>query len=68
MSTKYKKCRDVPTDILCHRLEFLSHAVTQGRVESEFTMRVPVENDRDADIVLAEAARRLREFSKNGSK
>ena len=40
------------------RLRELSHAVTQGReaVASEFTMRVPAEPKRDADLVLSTAA------------
>ncbi len=37
----------------------LAIAVSEGN-RSEFTMRVPVEFDRDADMVLEEASRRLR--------
>ncbi len=63
MSTKYKEAKEVPTESLCERLEQLSNAITKGKeqMEREFTMRVPAEVDRDADIVLSEAARRLRE-------
>ena len=62
MSTIYKKAADVPTSILINRLEALSDAVTQGpeAIKREFAMRIPVELDRDADVVLSEAARRLR--------
>lgn len=62
MSTKYKKSADVPTEVIIKRLEELSNAVTKGRaaVSGEFTMRIPAELDRDADIVLSEAAQRLR--------
>jgi len=62
MSTKYEYGRDVPLDVLCKRLDQLSDAVTEGqaRVACEFGMRVPAEVDYDADLVLAEAARRLR--------
>ena len=46
---------------LIRRLNELAHAVTQGRgaIDREFTMRVPVEHDRDADMVLSRAAREL---------
>lgn len=62
MSSKYKTGKEVPTDILCDRLDELSDAITKGKdvVNREFTMRVPAERDRDADLVLAEAAKRLR--------
>lgn len=63
MSTKYREGREIPTDVLVDRLDELSKAVTQGPevVRREFTMRSPAELDRDADLVLDEAARRLRE-------
>ncbi len=53
-----------PSDVLCKRLDELSKAVTQGRetVGREFTMRVPAEPDRDADLVLSSAAERIREL------
>lgn len=62
MSTKYKTYDEVPTEALCERLEQLSEAASNGKaaIEREFTMRVPAELDRDADLVLGEAARRLR--------
>lgn len=61
MSTHYHKGQDVPTDVLANRLDELSGAVTKGRDGMhEFCMRIPAEVDRDADLVLAEAARRLR--------
>lgn len=50
---------DAPTTHpLSPRLRELSDAVTQGReaVAREFTMRVPAEPDRDADLVLSRAA------------
>ena len=61
MSNKYKNGRDVPSDVLCARLRQLSDAVTKGRdsICREFTMRVPAELDRDADLVLSEAAQRI---------
>lgn len=45
------------------RLDELADVVTQGReaVEREFTMRIPAEPYRDADLVLSTAARLLRE-------
>lgn len=68
MSRKYKKSEDVPNSELAKRLDELSDAVVarMNRNESlfdrEFTCRIPCELDRDADVVLAEAARRLREL------
>lgn len=64
MSTKYKNSSDVPTEVLCKRIDQIITAITAGdsgkSLLRECTMRVPAEVDRDADLVLAEAARRLR--------
>ena len=66
MSTAYKKSEEVPDDILANRLEQLSSAVVarmnmdMSKFLNEFTCRIPAELDRDADLVLSEAARRLR--------
>lgn len=65
MSTKYTSPKDVPNSELSQRLKQLSDAcISRLRGDSyifdrEFTCRIPVEVDRDADIVLAEAARRI---------
>jgi len=61
VSRVYKNSSDVPLDTLISRLNELSDAVVGGRKTQaqEFAMRVPAECDRDADIVLAEAAVRL---------
>lgn len=61
MSAKYRNSSDVPTAAIVNRLNELSDAITGGSesMNGEFTMRVPAECDRDADLVLAEAARRL---------
>ena len=61
MSTQYKSAKEVPTEALIARLNELADYVTKGAdsVRREFTMRVPAEHDRDADLVLSEAARRL---------
>ena len=53
-------------DLLVTRLRELATAVTEGQqaVAREFTMRVPAEPNRDADLVLSAAAdeiERLRE-------
>ena len=63
VSETYKKTEEVPTCVLCERLEVLSTAVTKGRdgIEKEFDMRVPAAVDRDADLVLSEASKRLTE-------
>lgn len=64
MSTNYKHNDRVPSETLCTRLDELAHAVTLGHdaVTREFSMRIPAELDHDADIVLSEAARRIREL------
>ncbi|MBK8191442.1 MAG: hypothetical protein IPK79_13470 [Vampirovibrionales bacterium] len=61
MSIKYNKPEDVPSAALCERLNALSDAVARGKeaIADEFTKRIPAEVDRDADIVLAESARRI---------
>lgn len=61
MSTKYQSTKEVPTETLIARLNELSDAIVGGREsqEREFTMRIPAECDRDADLVLAEVARRM---------
>lgn len=58
MSTKYKEPKEVPTTVLIERLKELADAIAKGN-RDELTMRIPAEVDRDADIVLAEAANRL---------
>ena len=62
MTQKYEKSSEVPSYVIADRLYALALAITEGRdaVAREFTMRVPAELDRDADVVLAEAAHRLR--------
>ena len=63
MTTEYNKPADVPTSTILSRVEQLSDAVTKGKEGShEFTMRVPAECDRDADLVLSELVRRYREL------
>jgi hypothetical protein len=64
MSTKYKDGDTVPTAVLANRLKELSDVVAQGpdAVRREFVMRVPAERDRDADLVLSDASRRLMEL------
>ena len=55
----------VPTEVLAARLKELSNALTtQGKdaIALEFTMRVPAEMDRDADLVMRAAANRLLEL------
>lgn len=69
MSTQYKKPSEVPTDTLIIRVENLADAVTKGESgKDEFTMRIPAECDRDADIVLTEFARRFKELEKQLAK
>lgn len=61
MSTKYADPKLVPTSVLIERLKELAEAIAKGD-KGELTMRIPAEVDRDADIVLAEAAKRLEYF------
>lgn len=62
MSTQYEKYEGVPTEVLCNRVRELVNLITNGEVKhNEFTMRIPVELDRDADVVLSELVRRLNE-------
>jgi hypothetical protein len=65
MSNKYKKPEDVPTHVICDRLEELSNSVTKGRdsINREFVMTVPAQLDHDADLILSIAAKRLRDLS-----
>lgn len=58
MSTRYEEPKLVPTSVLIERLNELADAIAKGN-RDELTMRIPAEVDRDADIVLAESARRL---------
>ena len=62
MSNYYKNIKEVPTSVLITRLKELSMAVSKHDI-NEFTMRIPAELDRDADIVLLEAADRLEYLS-----
>lgn len=64
MSTKFKSTRAVPLDKIIARLKELAEAITKGRAyqEREFTMRIPAECDRDADLVISEAATRLQQL------
>jgi len=66
MSHRYKLHDQIPNDVLATRLDELSNAITDGKEarDREFTMRIPAEPDRDADLVLAAAARRIREYAK----
>jgi len=60
MSNETKRVPVEPSNQkLADRLSALATAVTK-RDWSEFTMRIPADPKRDADLVLSEAARRLR--------
>jgi len=64
MSRKYDIGDRIPNEVLASRLDELSDALTKRGEDwqREFTMRIPAELDRDADLVMAEAAKRLREM------
>ncbi len=60
MSTYYRSFDQVPNSVIADRLNQLSEASKSvARHSNEFTMRIPAEVDRDADIVLAGTAIRL---------
>ena len=61
MSMKYKHGDHVPTEVLAKRLDELADVVGRPGEERdrELTRRIPAELDRDADLVLSEAATRL---------
>ena len=56
MSNKYSHGSEVPSDVLCKRLEELSNS-------KNIIMRIPAEVDYDADLVLSEAAIRIEKIS-----
>lgn len=64
MSNKYNSCSEIPSDVLCERLEQLATAVTMGgdAISREFIMRIPAERDRDADFVIREALKRVKQL------
>ena len=64
MSTKYKFSDEIPSSILVERLKVLSDACTKDRsvLLREFTMSIPAECDRDADLVLSSSAKRITEL------
>jgi hypothetical protein len=58
MSNIYKTAGDVPNEVLAKRLIELGHLVGEQNFR-DFTMSVPAELDRDADLVLSMAGHRL---------
>jgi hypothetical protein len=68
MSTRYKHRDRIPTEVLANRLDELADAVVArmkgdpSPMDREFTCRIPAELDRDPDLVLSQAADRLREY------
>lgn len=64
MSRKYKNSAEVPSEVLCNRLDKLSDAVTKGKenVNREFYMSIPAEVDNDADLVLCGASMRIKQL------
>lgn len=66
MSLKYKRSSEIPSDVLCLRLRELAKAVTSGQnsFERELSYRILAEPDRDADLVILEAAGRIEKLEK----
>jgi hypothetical protein len=50
---------DLASSVAAAGVKDLAEVCTRGGLPSEFSMRVPAELDRDADLVISEAARRL---------
>lgn len=68
MSNKYKTSAEVPTIALSARLRELSEIVSKPNIrDSELTMRIPAELDRDADLVLSGAAKRLEDLQQHNT-
>lgn len=67
MSNTYRDSRKVPTEVIADRLDELARSIIRkgGPDWSDFYMRIPAEADHDADIVLSEAARRLRAITQS---
>ena len=61
MSNKYKYGDRVPNNVLADRLDELADAVTKANLRP-FVMRIPAEMDYCPDLVMSEAANRLRDF------
>ena len=66
MDIKYKTPEEVPSSVLCARLDVLSDAVTKGknRIEREFYMSIPARLDKDADLVLSIASQRIKDLER----
>jgi len=64
MSRDFKHGDYVPSELLARRLDELCDAIGAGpdAMAREFTRRIPAELDRDADLVLMQAAERIREL------
>lgn len=63
MSRKYKHGDHVPNEVLAKRLDELVDVITKGgpdAVRREFVMRVSAELDHCPDLVMSQAAQRLR--------
>ncbi len=69
MSHKHRHGNRIPSEVLCKRLDVLSDAVTEGRkgINREFYMSIPAQRDIDADLILSDAADRIREFEKENA-
>lgn len=64
MSTKYRESKAIPNDVLADRLDEMKELVIAGDA-GRITMRIPCELDHDGDVVMGEAARRLRAIPDN---
>jgi hypothetical protein len=66
MSSKYKDGDVIPTEVLCERVKELIRLIMSGEVRHpDFTMRVPAELDRDADLVLHAIVERIEQLEQH---
>lgn len=70
MSRQYGTDDFIPHEVIANRLDELAEAVTKRGEERdrELTRRIPAQLDRDADLVLAEAAKRIRAMGEEAAK
>ena len=67
MSRKYKHGDVIPVDVIANRLKELAESAIKANW-SDFSMRIPAELDHDADLVLMDAAMKLKSLSEENAK
>lgn len=64
MSKEYDTDDEIPSDVICDRLDELAEIVQHGPdvVAKHFVMRIPGERDFDPDLVMLAASMRIRQL------